>query len=64
MRMDGLIERLQGLCRSVLGPLAAPKEIILIDEMPLLPAGKPDLAQLEMRLQLQQSNVAEGETGR
>lgn len=38
--------RLLGLCRAALGPLAAPRRVIMVGDFPLTPAGKPDLARL------------------
>ena len=41
-----LTARLLAACRTSLGALAAPKQILFVDTMPLLPAGKPDLLAL------------------
>lgn len=37
---------LRRACRAALGDAAVPKHILRLDEMPLLPAGKPDLQRL------------------
>jgi long-chain acyl-CoA synthetase len=43
-------EALRIQCRTALNPSAIPKEFIVLDEMPLLPAGKPDLPKLRALL--------------
>ncbi|WP_319531008.1 AMP-binding protein [uncultured Cohaesibacter sp.] len=47
---DGLL----ALGRKALGPLAAPRQILFIDAMPMLASGKPDLKALEGWLQQRQ----------
>ncbi|MCK0142863.1 AMP-binding protein [Aliiroseovarius sp. F20344] len=34
-------------CRAQFGPHSTPKQVIYLDELPLLPAGKPDLVRLQ-----------------
>jgi long-chain acyl-CoA synthetase len=49
--LDGFrSEALRTQCRTALNPSAIPKEFIVLDEMPLLPAGKPDLPKLRALL--------------
>jgi long-chain acyl-CoA synthetase len=43
-------EALRTHCRTALSPSAIPKEFIVLEEMPLLPAGKPDLQKLRALL--------------
>lgn len=38
--------RLLALCRAALGPLVAPRRVIMVGDFPLTAAGKPDLARL------------------
>lgn len=47
-----LRENLLSLCRQSLGPLKAPRDIVFLEEFPLLAAGKPDIQAITARLQV------------
>jgi long-chain acyl-CoA synthetase len=46
-----LASTIRARCRAELGQSSVPKEFIFLDHLPLLPAGKPDLVELQKRLE-------------
>ncbi len=47
---DGIVGRLRRLCRAAIGPESVPHDFVFVARLPLLPAGKPDLAGLARQL--------------